>query len=120
MSDQVMDEHFRLEAEMVSELHNMSGEDLQSFTELHEDPTSNDQIELYIYTSFLNFQRALLEEYLEQAIHQAQGWIAVTPADSPDRTRRFRILDIMLDFKSRFEDFRSTSEDLKDLYLREQ
>jgi hypothetical protein len=88
-------ELFNTEAEITSSLNDMSEEDLRSFAELHEDPANDNQIELYIHTCFLIFRKALSREYLERAIQRAEGWVAVTPADHPDRTRRSHILDMM-------------------------
>lgn len=86
---------FNVEAEMASSLHDMSDDDLHSFAELHEDPASDDQIELYIYTCFLIFARIRSTEHLEQAIQRTEGWIAELAVDHPDRARRLQILDMM-------------------------
>ena len=89
-------ELFNTEAGMTSFLNDMSKEDLCSFAALQEDPANDNPIELYIHTRFLIFTKTLSREYLEQAIQRAEGWVAETPADHPDRTRRFHILDMML------------------------
>jgi hypothetical protein len=81
---------------MASSLDDISDEDLRSFTELQEDPESNDQIELYIYTSFLTATRMRSKEHLEQAIQRTEGWIKVTAIDHPDRARRYQILNLIL------------------------
>ena len=88
-------ELFNIEAEMASSLHDMSNENLLSFAELQEDPVSDEQIELYIWTCFLIFTRTHSTEYLERAIQRTEGWIEVTGLDHPDRARRFQIFDIM-------------------------
>ncbi|RYP40255.1 hypothetical protein DL767_001798 [Monosporascus sp. MG133] len=88
-------ELFDIATEMTFLLRDMSEGDLRSFAELHEDPTNNDQIELYIYTCFLIFTRTDSTEYLEQAIQRTESWIAELAIDHPDRARRFRILDMM-------------------------
>lgn len=89
-------ELFHVESEMATLLHDMCNEDLFSFAGLHEDPVNGVQIELYIFTYFLLFTRTFSAEYLEQAIQRAEGWVAVTGLDHPDRARRFQILDMML------------------------
>ncbi|KAF2804437.1 uncharacterized protein BDZ99DRAFT_337381, partial [Mytilinidion resinicola] len=89
-------ELFHVEPEITSSLHEMSNEDLCSFAELHEDPVNDVQIELYVFTCLLLFTRTLSTQYLEQAIQRAEGWVAVTGPDDPDRARRFQILDMML------------------------
>ena|SRR6266566_1923477 len=88
-------ELFNTEAEMTSSLYDMSDDDLRSFAELQEDPANDSQIEVYIHTCFLIFTRTRSTEYLRQAIQRAEGWVAVTPADHPDRTRRSHILDML-------------------------
>ena len=95
MNDLTNTELFRVEPEIVTLLYDMSNEDLGSFAELHEDPVNDVQIELYVFTLFILFMRTLSIEYLEQAIWRAEGWIAVTGLDHPDRARRFQILDMM-------------------------
>jgi hypothetical protein len=89
-------ETFHIEPEMATSLHDMSDEELLPFAELQEDPASDAQIELFIYTCFLIFTRTASTEYLERAIQRAEGWVAVTPVDDPDCARRSQILDTML------------------------
>ena len=88
-------ELFRIDHELTTSLYNMDDEDLRSFAELQEDPTNDEQIELYIYTCFLIFTKMHSREYLEQAIQRTEGWVAVTPAGHPDRIRRSHVLDMM-------------------------
>jgi len=88
-------EMFHVEQEMASLLHDISDEELRSFAELHEDPADDAQIELFIYTCFLIFTRTGSMEYLERAIQRAEGWVAVTADDHPERARRAKILDVM-------------------------
>ncbi|RYP01436.1 hypothetical protein DL764_006206 [Monosporascus ibericus] len=88
-------ELFRIDHEIATSLHGMDDEELRSFAELQEDPASNEQIELYIYTRFFIFKRTSLTEHLEQAILRTEGWIAETAVDNPDRARRCDILDMM-------------------------
>ena len=99
-------ELFNIEAEMASSLYDMSDEELRSLAELQEDPKSDPQIELYIYTCFLLFTRTRSAEYLEQAIQRTEGWIAVIAIDHPDRTRRFQIFDMMSARMSQLRDIR--------------
>lgn len=97
MSDHYMAdmELFDIEAEMAASVHDMSDEDLRSFAELQEDPTSDEQTKLYIYICFLIFTRTGSTEYLKQAIQRAEGWAAVIATDHPDRPQRIRIFDMM-------------------------
>ncbi|KAK3391203.1 CHAT domain-containing protein [Podospora didyma] len=88
-------ELFSIEAETASLLKDMSNEELCSFAELHDDPAIGGQIELYIYTCFLLFKKSVSTEHLERAAQRAEGWVAVTPTDHPDRIRRSRIFDMM-------------------------
>ncbi|RYP45618.1 hypothetical protein DL768_008055 [Monosporascus sp. mg162] len=88
-------ELFHIDHEIAASLHGMDDEELRSFAELQENPASNEQIELYIYTRFFIFKRTSSTEHLEQAILRTEGWIAETAVDNPDRARRFDILDMM-------------------------
>ena len=101
---------FSIEAEMASSLHDINDDELRSFAELHEDPTNDEQTELYIYTCFMIFKRTRSTEYLEQAIQRTEGWVAVTGLDYPDRARRFQIFDIM---SARMCELRYNSEELQ-------
>lgn len=89
-------ELFRIDHEITVSLDSMDDEELCSFAELQEDPASNEQIELYIYTCLFIFKRTRSTEQLEQAILRTEGWIAETAVDHPDRARRFHILDILV------------------------
>lgn len=101
-------EPFRIEAELISLLHDMSSEDLSSFAESQEDSTSDEQIELYIYICFFIFKRAVSIKYLQQAVQRAEGWVAITATRHPDHARRLQILDMlsawMSQVKSSLED----------------
>ncbi|KAK4172601.1 hypothetical protein QBC36DRAFT_196602 [Triangularia setosa] len=88
-------EPFKIEPEMASLLNDMSKEELCSFAELQDDLVGDDQIELYIYTCFLIFKESGSAEHLERAVQQTEGWVAVTPTNHSDRTRRSNILDMM-------------------------
>ncbi|KAK0717749.1 hypothetical protein B0T26DRAFT_303312 [Lasiosphaeria miniovina] len=88
-------ELFNVEADMASFLNDLSNEDLDSFAEL-QDPTNDDQFELYVYTCFLVSKKSGSMGHLEQAIQQAERWVAVTPTDHSDRTRRSHIHEMML------------------------
>lgn len=86
---------FTIEPEMASSLHDMDDEDLRSFAELHEDPTSDVQFELYICTCFLVFTRTGSMEYLQRAVQRAKEWLTVTPDDHQQRTRRSEVFDML-------------------------
>jgi hypothetical protein len=88
-------ELFRVEPGMATLLHGMSNEDIRSFTELYKDPVNDAEIDLYVFMIFLLFTRTALTKYLEQAVQIAEGWVAVTAADHPDRARRFQVFDMM-------------------------
>jgi len=107
---------FNIDAEIAFLLNGMSDGDLRSFAELHEDPVSDEQIELYIYTCFLIFTRTRSAESLEQAIQRTEGWIAVTASEHPDRDRRFHIFGMILAEMSQEEnDWRDGMYDLTTL-----
>ena len=88
-------ELFRVDPEIATSLHELSNEDLRSFAVLHKDPANDEQLELYICTCFLIFERTRSTEYLGQAIRRTEGWIAVIGLDHPDRARRLQIFDMM-------------------------
>jgi hypothetical protein len=80
---------------MVSLLHDMSDEDLNSFAELQGDPANSAQIQLFIYACFLIFTRTGSMKFLERAIQQAGTWVAETADDHLDRARHSEILDMI-------------------------
>ncbi|KAJ0130253.1 Vegetative incompatibility protein HET-E-1 [Fusarium oxysporum f. sp. albedinis] len=63
---------FHIDVEMASLLSDMSEEDLRSFAETQEDPISDEQIELYIFSCFFIFQKTCSVEYLERATQRAE------------------------------------------------
>lgn len=78
-------------------LDNMTDEELRAFAEIEEEDIKSDaQVEQYIYICSLIFTRTRLVEYLERAMHTAEGWVAVTLEDDRDRARRCQILDATL------------------------
>jgi tetratricopeptide (TPR) repeat protein len=95
MSGLTNTELFSVDPEIATSLHELSNEDLCSFAELHEDPAKDEQIELYICTCFLIFEKTCSTKYLEQAIQRTEGWIAAIGPEHPDRARRLRLLDMM-------------------------
>lgn len=86
---------FTVETDIISSLHEMDDEYLCSFAELHEDPTSDEQIELYIYACFLLFSRASAMEHLERAIQQAERWMIMTPDGHREQPRRSDIFTML-------------------------
>jgi hypothetical protein len=89
-------EVFHIEPEMASLLNNTCDEDLCSLPQLQEDRANDAQNELFIYICFLIFTRKGSIEYLERAIQRAEGWVAESANDHPDRARRLAILDKMI------------------------
>jgi hypothetical protein len=88
-------EIFYIAQDIVSSLRDLSDYELQFFAGLHEDPTNDVQIELFIYVCFLIFTRTGSVEYLEQARHWAEKWATATPEDSADQARRSDIFNMM-------------------------
>jgi hypothetical protein len=88
-------EMFHIEQEMVNLLHDLSDEELQSFVRLHDDFSTDIQIELFIYVCFLIFTRTGSVEYLQQAMECAEAWVKVTPKDNIDQARRLEIFRLM-------------------------
>jgi len=88
-------EMFHVDQEMANLLHGLSDEELYSFAELHKDPANDVQIELFIYACFLIFTRTASMEYLKRAIQLAEGWVAMTPDDHPQRAHRSEIFNII-------------------------
>ncbi|KAI3326484.1 CHAT domain-containing protein [Xylariaceae sp. AK1471] len=89
-------EPFRIDDELATFPSGTDDETLCSFAELQEDLRNDNQIELYIYTHFLIFTKTRATDSLDQAIQRTERWVAVTPTDHPDRTRRSHILDMLL------------------------
>lgn len=96
-------EDFHVDAELKALCNEASEEDLQVLVELHEDPISDAQIELYIYLCFLLFQKSIEIKYLEQAVQQAEGWAAVTPAHHPDYNRRHSLVNTVTTYGHQFQ-----------------
>ena len=87
--------HFTIEPEMVSTLHDMDDEDLRSFAELHEDPTSSVQFELCICTCFLVFKRTGSTEYLQRAVQRAKEWVTLTPDNHRQHAQRSEVSNML-------------------------
>lgn len=97
-------ELFAVEAELRSSLKGMDKEDLFSFAELHEEPSSDEQIELYIYACSVIFRRFHSAEYIQRAVHRTEEWITMIPEDHRDRTRRVDILNTMVSWSLTLQD----------------
>lgn len=80
-------EEFQIDQELKSLCNEASEEDIQALAELHEDPTNDAQVELYIYLCCLLFRKSKDIKHLEQAMQRAEGWAVVTPAYHPDYNR---------------------------------
>ncbi|KAI1504695.1 CHAT domain-containing protein [Biscogniauxia marginata] len=88
-------ELFNLEAEIITDLCNMSDEELCLLSTMYEDPPNDNQIGLYIYACFLIFTRKHSLEYLYQAIQLTKRWIAALDLDDQDRARGSKILNMI-------------------------
>jgi hypothetical protein len=97
-------EVFNLDPELRSLCDEASEEELLVLKKLHEDPTNDAQIEIYIYLCFLCFQKLKRLKYLEPAIQLAEGWLAVTPAHHPDYNRRHSLLNTLTIWGHRFQE----------------
>ncbi|KAF7174324.1 hypothetical protein CNMCM6106_008548 [Aspergillus hiratsukae] len=86
---------FNIDLEIVNSLEDISDEDLLSFAEMHDEPGDDMHIELSIYAFFVAFQRLGSPELLTRALVRAEGWVAITSDDHPERHRRVKILDAM-------------------------
>ncbi|KAK0766456.1 hypothetical protein N5P37_000180 [Trichoderma harzianum] len=103
-------EDFHIDAELLSSFNEASEEDLQSLAQLYEDPTNDDQIELYIYLCSLMFRRWHNRQNLQKAIQRAEEWAAATAASHPDHSRRCTILTTVLSWGHQSG---ATAEDLE-------
>ncbi|KAK4169546.1 CHAT domain-containing protein [Cladorrhinum sp. PSN259] len=88
-------EPFLIDDGMAALLSDLDDEELRGFVQADEGPQNDEQIEQHIYVCFLCFTRTNMLEHLEEATQRAEGWVAVTDADNPDRPRRFQILDML-------------------------
>lgn len=87
-------EDFHIDAALLSSFHGASKEDLQALAQLYENPTNDDEIELYIYLYTFMFLKWRNIKTLEKAIQQAEEWAAAATASHPEHYRRFNILVI--------------------------
>jgi hypothetical protein len=87
-------EMFNIKQEIVSSLNDSTDEELLSFPGLHENPTNDVQIEVFIYVCFLIFTRTGTVSYLEQAQQWAKVWATSTPEENTDRERRSEIFNM--------------------------
>jgi hypothetical protein len=102
---------FHVEPEMASLLQELGGGDMPNFAELHEDPSSDAQIELYVYTCFLTCMRTGSVEHLDKALQRAEGWVVVAN-DHPNYARRREIFDRILHWKWQLEALESRGKRL--------
>jgi len=102
-------EVFHIEPEMASLLNDTCDKDLCSLPQIQEDPANDAQKELFVYTCFLIFTRTGSMEYLERAIQRAEGWVAESANDHPDRSRRLEILD---NLTARIREHRNMPEEI--------
>ncbi|KAF7173513.1 hypothetical protein CNMCM6106_007573 [Aspergillus hiratsukae] len=86
---------FNIDLEIVNSLEDISDEGLLSFAEMLDEPGDDMHIELSIYAFFVAFQRLGSPELLTSALVRAEGWVAITSGDHPERHRRVKILDVM-------------------------
>ncbi|KAI1157271.1 hypothetical protein F5B18DRAFT_261369 [Nemania serpens] len=106
-------EPFHVDNDMVTLLGGMDDEDLHLFAKLHKDTASDEQIKLYIYMHFLIFTKTQSTECLDQGIQRTEGWLATTPTDHPDHSRRFHILNILV---ARKHQYNLLSEDIMSIF----
>lgn len=85
---------FNIDPDMSATLDNLEDEELRSFAEM-QNPDDDGQIELYIYTQFLVFKRAGHQGHLERAWQQAKKWVAATPKNHQQHTRRTALLGML-------------------------
>ncbi|KAL7914184.1 hypothetical protein GGI35DRAFT_490474 [Trichoderma velutinum] len=103
-------EEFHIDAELLSSFNGLSEDDLQALAELYEDPTTDEQIELYIFLYSLMFRKWHNRQNLKRAIQQADEWATATSASHPDYSRRCSILITVLSWGYQF---RATKEGLE-------
>lgn len=84
---------FEINPEMVDLIDSFSDEDLISFAELYEGSGDDEHIELSIYSDFAVYRRTHSSDHYNRAVMRAEGWVAITPNDLPDRKRRLEIFD---------------------------
>jgi len=98
-------EVFRIDIELANMVLAMDEEELRAFADLHEDPTSDEQTELYIFSLCILATRSRhgSKEIAQRAIQQAEGWAAVLPDDSHEKAQRLRILDSVMALTLQFE-----------------
>lgn len=84
---------FDIDAEIASSLEDKSNEELRSFIRLHEDQTSDKQIELHLYACLLFSIRTLPMKYPEYATSGVKEWFAATRLEHAERCGLLQILN---------------------------
>lgn len=85
---------FQISKHLATPLAELSVDDLETFAELHKDSDTDENVNLYMYSSLLLFESHGSTKHLEHAVGKLQRWIKVS-ADHQDRYRRERMLDVM-------------------------
>lgn len=84
-------EPFHIEKDLANVLQGMKDDELEDFAKTYEDATNDVDIELFIYTCVLLFQRTGSLEHLDRGVQQAEGWVVITSDDDPQKARRCEI-----------------------------
>ncbi|KAH6702785.1 CHAT domain-containing protein [Leptodontidium sp. MPI-SDFR-AT-0119] len=84
---------FCVDPELTSSILELSEDELRAFAEFHEDLTTDEQIELYIFTRCILATRSRSEADAQLAIQYAEGWADGLSENVPEGARRRRILD---------------------------
>ncbi|KAK6497577.1 hypothetical protein TWF481_011984 [Arthrobotrys musiformis] len=83
-----VDPPFRISEEIIAIVNDIADEDLESFVEVNDNHTSDDEIELCIYACYTAFRRLDSAKHLKQAVNKVDTWDTITSEDHPDKRRR--------------------------------
>ncbi|KAL2014889.1 hypothetical protein VTN00DRAFT_2414 [Thermoascus crustaceus] len=88
-------EVFQINEEIASSLREIDDDELRVFSELHEDPTNDEEIELFIFTNFNLYKRTGDPEWAQRAMVQTDLWLLSTPLEDEQSARRYRIANLI-------------------------
>jgi tetratricopeptide (TPR) repeat protein len=97
------DNLFKVDTDLAECVQLMEVEEVRSFSALHEDPISDDQIELHIYACLVLAHKSHHAEPLEQVVEQTNMWIADVVQEQLEYVRRNQIRKKIIIVKNSYE-----------------
>jgi hypothetical protein len=97
------DNLFKVDTDLAECVQLMEVDEVRSFSALHEDPISDDQIELHIYACLVLAHKLHHAEPLEQVVEQTNMWIADVVQEPLEYVRRNQIRKKIIIVKNSYE-----------------